>query len=461
LDNTPEDTTATEPVANKLETLRDRNFAFLWTSGLIATLGDSFTFVAFPWLVLQLSDSAVALGSVLAVEALPRAIFILVGGALTDRVSPRLVIIVTRLFYLILMTLLAFSVLSETIQLSLVFVFAFLAGTIGAFAIPAHSAILPQIISPKKLSFANSIMGGIGQISFLVGPALAGLLIVWLSGGETGSDPVGAQTDLKALGYIFSMNAAALLLAFVLTTLIRIDQARDVRDDKEESLLGSIKSGAVYLYRDRGLFLFTLYMGGIMFLSFGGVAVGIPMLASQQLPEGAAAYGLLISSSSAGAFVGILLAGLLPHPHPRYLGTTIFVMDLVLGPIFAMLGLIDKTMYGIVILFTFGLVIGYFQILLITWIQRRIPQQMLGRMMSMIMFATVGTAPLSGLLAGYVIELTNLAFLYMITGGLVTLAAFLCLLSPRMRGIGLPPNEQPTDDLVPVSRPGHIALASE
>jgi len=448
LDKAPDDTPTSVPVVDKLTILKDRNFGFLWTGGLIATLGDSFTFVAFPWLVIQLSDSAVALGSVLAVEALPRAVFILVGGALTDRLSPRLVILITRFLYFILMTLLALMVLSETIELWMVFVFAFTAGTIGAFAIPAHSAILPQIINPEQLPFANSVMGGIGEICFLIGPALAGLLIVWLSGAESVSSVSASQTDLQALGYIFAIDAIALLIAFLVTTLIRIRKAQDIRDDEEESLLGSIRTGAVYLYNDRGLFLFTIYMGGIMFLCFGAIAVGMPLLANERLAEGAAAYGLLISSSSAGAFLGILMAGLLPHPHAKYLGTTIFLLDIILGPVFALLGLIEQTMHGMMILFTFGLIIGYFQILLITWIQRRIPQQMLGRMMSLVMFATVGVAPLSGLLTGYLIELTELTVLFMASGSLVTLVAFLCLLSPKMRAMGLPPDEQPGLDQI-------------
>jgi len=461
LDKAPDDTSTNVSIVNKLKILKDRNFGFLWTGGLIATLGDAFTFVAFPWLIIQLSDSAVALGSVLAVEALPRAVFILVGGALTDRLSPRLVIIVTRLLYFILMTLLALMVLSETIELWMVFVFAFLAGTVGAFAIPAHSAILPQIINPEELPFANSIMGGIGEICFLIGPALAGLMIVWFSGGDISSSSTASRADLQALGYIFSIDAVALLIAFFVSTLIRIRTAKDMRDDEEESLLGSIRSGVIYLYRDRGLFLFTVYVGGIMFLSFGGVAVGIPLLANERLPEGAAAYGLLISSSSAGALLGILVAGLLPHPHAKYLGTTIFLLDIVLGPVFALLGMIEQTMHGMMILFAFGLVLGYFQILLITWIQRRIPQQMLGRMMSLIMFATVGVAPLSGLLTGYLIELTDLTFLYMASGSLVTLVAFLCLLSPTMRSLGLPPDVVPGVNQKPPSESADLTMAAE
>ena len=428
---------------------------------MVALLGDAFTFVAFPWLVIQLSDSAVALGSILAVEAIPRAVFLLVGGALTDRFSPRLVIISTRFLYLVLMAVLSLLVLSATIELWMVFLFALLAGTIGAFSIPAHSAILPQIVRQKELPFANAVMGGIGQVCFLIGPAVAGLMIVWLSGGEIGSDPTASQTDLRALGVLFAIDAGSLAISALVTMLIRIDGERDLRSDLEESLLGSIRSGAVFLLQDRGLFLFTVYLGGIMFLCFGPIGVGIPLLASEQLPEGAAAYGMLISSSSAGALLGILLAGLLGQPHPKYLASVIFIIDIVLGPVFALLGWIDLTRQGMMILFTFGVVLGYMQILLITWIQRRIPQQMLGRMMSLIMFATVGVAPMSGVLAGYVIDLTSLTFLFTISGALVALVAFGCLLSPVMRSMFLPAAEQPHLNRITPPKPDDLLLTSQ
>lgn len=83
------------------------------------------------------------------------------------------------------------------------------------------------------------------------------------------------------------------------------------------------------------------------------------------------------------------------------------------------------------------------EILLITWIQRRIPQQMLGRMMSLLIFATMGLAPLSGALSGYVVEIASLNVLFAWSGGLFTLVAFVCLLSPKMRAMGLPPDDQP------------------
>jgi MFS family permease len=120
----------------------------------------------------------------------------------------------------------------------------------------------------------------------------------------------------------------------------------------------------------------------------------------------------------------------------------IFIMHIVAGPVVVLLGWISMTIQGIIILFSFGIAEGYMEILLITWIQRRIPQQMLGRMMSLLIFATMGLAPLSGALSGYLVEISSLNILFALSGGMFTLVAFLCLLSPKMRAMGLPPDNQ-------------------
>ena len=72
-----------------LKMLRSRNFRLLWIGEAVSLLGDQFTLIALPWLVLQLTGDALAMGTVLALAGVPRAIFILLGGALTDRFSPR------------------------------------------------------------------------------------------------------------------------------------------------------------------------------------------------------------------------------------------------------------------------------------------------------------------------------------------------------------------------------------
>ncbi|MGZ6299956.1 MAG: MFS transporter, partial [Candidatus Limnocylindria bacterium] len=81
--------TTPKPGPSLLRPLRIRDFRLMFTGETISVLGDHFHFVALAWLTLQLTGSGLALGTVLMVAAIPRAIFMLLGGALSDRFSPR------------------------------------------------------------------------------------------------------------------------------------------------------------------------------------------------------------------------------------------------------------------------------------------------------------------------------------------------------------------------------------
>lgn len=69
--------------------LRDPNFRWLTSGSALTMLGDQFTLIALPWLVLQMTGDTLVLGTVLALMSVPRALFILIGGALVDRYSPK------------------------------------------------------------------------------------------------------------------------------------------------------------------------------------------------------------------------------------------------------------------------------------------------------------------------------------------------------------------------------------
>src|SRR5436305_10175444 len=79
-----------------MRVLRLRDFRLLWTGEAISGLGDQFALIALPWLALVLTGSGLALGSVLALMAVPRAALMAVGGAYTDRLSPRRVMLISN-----------------------------------------------------------------------------------------------------------------------------------------------------------------------------------------------------------------------------------------------------------------------------------------------------------------------------------------------------------------------------
>src|SRR5262249_51172615 len=122
--------------------LQNTNFRWLIGGGLLSMLGDQFTLLALPWLVLSLSRDPLVLGTVLALGSLPRAVFILVGGALVDRHSPRAVLLLTKWINFALLGLLAALTANGVITLPLVYALTLAIGLATAFSYPAGSAIL-------------------------------------------------------------------------------------------------------------------------------------------------------------------------------------------------------------------------------------------------------------------------------------------------------------------------------
>src|SRR5262249_14834556 len=116
-----------------LDVLRNRNFRLLWSGEGISVMGDQFYLIALPWLVLHLTGNALTMGTVLAVVGIPRALFMLLGGALTDRLSPRLLMLASNLLRLALVSLLAALVFGGFIQLWMLYAFALLFGLADAF----------------------------------------------------------------------------------------------------------------------------------------------------------------------------------------------------------------------------------------------------------------------------------------------------------------------------------------
>src|SRR5215813_10825940 len=122
-----------------------RNFRLLWSGETISLLGDQFYMLALSWLIIQLTGSGIAVGTVLMAGGIPRVLFMLVGGVMTDRMSPRTMMIVSNAVRGILTVILTLLVLTSTVQLWMLYVLAVAFGTADAFFHPAYMAIVPAI----------------------------------------------------------------------------------------------------------------------------------------------------------------------------------------------------------------------------------------------------------------------------------------------------------------------------
>ena len=143
-------------------------FRKLWGALTLSLVGDLFSYVAMAWLVLQLTGSSFALGTVLLVQAVPRGLLMLVGGALVDRLSARFAMLASMGLRVLLVGSLAGLVLAGQVQLWEVYVASAVFGIVDAFFMPAQRTILPRIVADNQLEPGNAAVNVTNQVSVIL-----------------------------------------------------------------------------------------------------------------------------------------------------------------------------------------------------------------------------------------------------------------------------------------------------
>ncbi|HEY9153149.1 MAG TPA: MFS transporter [Anaerolineales bacterium] len=367
-----------------------RDFLLLWIGQSTSLLGDQFHFIAMSWLVLKMTGDPLALGIVLAVGGIPRAIFTLIGGAITDRISPRRVMLISDFIRLFISALLAAQVLTGTLQIWMIYVYSFIVGIVSGAFEPAAMSMTPHLVPSEDLQAGNSVMqGSVSLISF-VGPAAAGAMIAIFHDVKIG----------VALAMAF--DAFTFIVSVVTLWMMKMggEAINAIQKSEAVNMFESIREGIVFMFKDPALRAMLILIAVANFAFGGPILVGVPYLANTRFPEGAAAYGLIISGYAGGNLLGIILSGVLPKLSQRLFKILIVAMFAIFGLGLGAMAWIHITGVAVADMFILGVLNGYLGILLITGLQRSTPKEMLGRLMSMILLANLGLMPLSQAIAG-------------------------------------------------------------
>lgn len=255
--------------ASPAHVLRNRNFRLLWIGEGISLLGDQFYMIALPWLVLSLIGNALAVGTVLATAGIPRALFVLVGGALTDRFTPRKLMISSNLARMILTGLLATLILTNLIQLWMLYALALLFGLADAFFFPAQTSIVPQLVDKDQLQAGNAMIQGTAHLSLFIGPVLAGAAISWLDGS--------ANHSTSGMALAFALDLLSFIASVTMLSLMRIENANTRVEKAKGGVFASIREGLLYVWNDATLKIVFPITMGLNVLINGPFAVGVPV----------------------------------------------------------------------------------------------------------------------------------------------------------------------------------------
>jgi len=263
--------------------LREPGFRLYWLGILLTNLGTRATVAANLWQVLQLTDSTLQVGLVGLAEAIALLGMAPLGGAFADRLDRRRLLQVTQGLSLLAALGLAVATLTQTIQPWLIYLAVIVVSASQTFDGPARQALIPTLVSRDRLVDAFALVNPTRELSILIGPALAGVLIAWVGAGAV---------------YVFDAVTYAALVGVL--AVLRIPRLES--DRKQQSIWSSIAEGFAYV-RERKL------IWQLMSLDFAatfciGYRVLLPTLARDILGVGAAGYGVLAAAPAAGAIVG-------------------------------------------------------------------------------------------------------------------------------------------------------------
>ena len=361
-----------------LRAFRHRNYQLFFGGQLISLTGTWMQSVAQAWLVYRLTGSAISLGLVGFSGQIPVLLLASIGGAVADRHNRHRILVVTQTASMLLAFCLAALTLAHHVQVWHIFALAALLGLVNAFDIPARQAFVADMVGRGDLINAIALNSSMFNGARMIGPAVAGVLVV--TAGE---------------GWCFFANAVSYIA--VIAGLLMMKLKAYKRVPLPGSALASIIEGFGYVWRT-GPVRSLLFLLGMISLLGMPYAVLMPIFADQILHGGASGLGLLMGASGVGAFAGALI--LAARRSARGLGRLVAFSAAGFGVSLILFSLSSSFWLSAALL----LPVGFFMIVEMaasnTLVQTLVPDNLRGRVMAVYSMMFLGMAPFGALLAG-------------------------------------------------------------
>ncbi|MFE2549784.1 MFS transporter [Streptomyces sp. NPDC059355] len=367
------------------------SFRLLWLGQSLSLLGDGFSYIAFSWITLGLTQSTLALGYVLAFQAVPRALLTLVGGSLSDKWSSRTLMKLSSWARAALMAGVGLAGLAGSLTLWMLCCAAAAFGAVDAFFQPARASILPSVVDKEQLAPANALLGVAAKVSAVLGPAVGGMVVAFSNA------PIA-----------FLVDGVCFALCGVCVAGIR-PMPRPVAEEEgaagsagpppaEVSLGARIRAGLRYAFEDPRIRTILAVDAAVTFCQAGPFTVGFATLAKVDLHGGSTTLGLLNGALAGGAMLGTLVGGAVSS-RPR-IGLLIAALAGWLAIGTGLLGLVGNTAGALVTVAAMGFGMGFQGVFGLSWIQRTIDGPVLSRVISVDMVIGYAVAPLSLIVCG-------------------------------------------------------------
>jgi len=369
--------------ARQFSSLRTYNYRVYFGGQLVSLIGTWMQTTGQAWLVLKLSSSPLALGTVTTLQFLPITLFTLFGGVFADRLPKRRILIITQALALLQAFTLGLLVVTGQVELWHVYVLAFFLGVINAFDGPVRQAFVVELVGRDQLTNAVALNSSVFNTARILGPAVGGVLI--------------AIVGMSATFFVNSVSYVGVLAAYL---SMRPDEfhAVDFRRGNG-NVLAQVAEGVRYSLRTPAvLFLFILlaFIG-----TFGyNFTVIIPLVAEFVLGVGPGKFGLLTSAMGVGSLGTALVIAGKGRLSTRVLLLASSAFVVLLGG----LALSPWFLLSAALLVVLGAAGVAFSTTINTTLQLTVPDHLRGRVMSIFFLLFAGSTPFGGYLTGLLAE---------------------------------------------------------
>lgn len=369
---------------NVFASLKHRDFRIFWTGQCVSLLGTWMQRTALMWLVYTMTDSPFLVGLVGVAQFMPMLLFTLFAGAIVDRFPKRKILIVTQsllMLQAVALAALAFSGSAHYWQLLALCVFLGITTTID---VPARLSFFVCLVGRQDVMNAVSLNSSIVNLARIVGPALAGAVMM-----EFGA------------GVCFMLNAVSFLAVLFSLTRLRTVEPEALPAPKRRSVLREVFEGIDYIRRDETLSINATFLAVVCTFALNG-EVMVPVFTKTVLEMGADAYTGMLSAMGAGSLAGaVTMASLAKSGEKKWL-----LPAGAAATLFAHLLMLFAWNRGTAYLFVAA--IGFFNLVFLnagnSIFQVHTPDEYRGRVMSVYTFLTQGSLPLGNFFAGSVMQ---------------------------------------------------------
>lgn len=411
-----------QPKPRMFSSLSNRDFRCLWFGSMAAAFAMQMQMVARGWLIYDMTQSPMQLAWVMMSFSLPMILFSLFGGVAADRLTKKSVMVASQSANTLATFVLAGIVITGQIEFWHFIAFGLFNGTIMSFSMPSRQAVIPEIVGQRQLVNAVALNSATMNLSRVLGPALAGIIIAVLADGDTGSH--------FAVGIVFMTNAGLFLISVITILILRHKGHSTIK--KQGTIFGDVGDGFRYMWNHE-------LLRGLIFLMFIPLLFGFPMQTLMPvfnhdvLGGGPDDLGVLMSVMGAGAIIGSLILARLSETEHQ--GAILFGTAFAWA-VFVAAFAVSKTLWlAIIACALTGLASSVFMSLHMSVVTLIIEPQMRGRVMSILMMS-FGLMPVGALPASYFAETIGIdVALLGCAVGLAVMTVTLAILIPGLRTI--------------------------